>query len=51
MDHPGPLDPVRQARRVMAWLAAIALVAAFIGLCYLIRMAFAPFGAGPMFGA
>lgn len=41
-------EPVRRAHR---WLLALALVAAFLALCYLIRLAFAPFGTGAMFGA
>ena len=32
-------------------VTVIAILAAFLGVCYLIRMAFAPFGAGPMLGA
>ena len=44
----GPLTPISRAR---VWLTVAALVAAFLMLCYLIRLAFAPFGDGPIFGA
>ena len=44
----GPLTPISRAR---VWLTVAALVAAFLLLCYLIRLAFASFGDGPIFGA